>query len=107
MTTYHHDYRAFDEHVLCAPFMVEEMARRAGKVKDRAELTAPYDPNDPDLVHYRDHFEVSSGIRTEGSRRAYGRVSNTDLPTAVFVEFGSKNNPRHRTLGNALDAAKE
>jgi hypothetical protein len=32
-------------------------------------------------------------------------VSNDDMPTALFVEFGTKNNPRHRTLGNALDAA--
>ena len=106
--TYHHDYAAFDRLVLCAPFMVEEMRERATRVKERAELTAPFDPSDPDLVHYRDNFEVDVriGPTGEGGIRAIGRVSNTDMPTAVFVEFGTKNNPRHRTLGNALDAAK-
>lgn len=104
-STYHHDYAAFDRLVLCAPFMVAEMLKRAERVKLRAEITAPYDAEDPDLVHYRDHFEVSAGIRVVKTRRAYGRVSNTDMPTALFVEYGTKNNPRHRTLGNALDAA--
>lgn len=115
-TQYHHDYSAFDQHVLCAPFMVEEMRKRAERVEVRAIATAPYDPNDRDLVHYRDNFEVSSGVRETPTRRAYGRVSNTDDPTSIFVEFGfeggiDKNGrafpafPRHRTLGNALDAA--
>jgi hypothetical protein len=65
MSTYHHDYAAFDRLVLCAPFMVAEMLKRAEKVKARAELTAPYDAEDPDLVHYRDHFEVSAAIRVD------------------------------------------
>jgi hypothetical protein len=88
--------------VLKAPFMVAEMLKRAERVKARAEAHRPFDPDDPDLVHYRDHFYAEAGLRTD---RAYGRVTNTDMPTALFVEFGTKNNPRHRTLGNALDAA--
>lgn len=103
-STYHHDYAAFDENVLAAPFMVAEMLRRAEKVLARAELTAPYYEDDSDGEHYRDDFEVTAGVRTSKTRRAYGRVSNHNS-AALFVEYGSENNPRHRTLGNALDAA--
>lgn len=105
--TYRHDYAAFDRVVLCGGFMVAEMLRRAEAVKARAEVTAPYDPNDPDLIHYRDHFtaEAFVGESENHTIRAIGRVSNDDMPTAEFVEFGTVHNPRHRTLGNALDAA--
>jgi hypothetical protein len=99
---YHHDYAAFRRNVLKADWMAAEMYERALRVLARAEATAPFDADDPDLVHYRDHFSATAGLRTD---RAYGRVSNDDMPTALFVEFGTKNNPRHRTLGNALDAA--
>ena len=101
MVTYHHDYEAFGRNVLKADWMAAEMYERALRVKARAELTAPYDPDDPDGQHYRDAFTASAGLRDD---RAYGRVSNDDK-AALFVEFGTKNNPRHRTLGNALDAA--
>ena len=101
-TQYHHDYMAFRAHVLRAPFMAEEMLRRAEKVKDFAEAHAPFDPDDPDGQHYRDAFSASV---TEDDERVRGRVTNDDK-AAVFVEFGTKNNPRHRTLGNALEAAK-
>lgn len=101
-SVYHHDYAAFRANVLKADWMAAEMYERALRVKARAEATAPFDPNDPDLVHYRDNFDATAGLRED---RAYGRVSNSDMPTALFVEFGTKNNPRHRTLGNALDAA--
>ena len=106
MATYRHDYAAFDEHVLCAPFMVAEMRRRAENVKAFAESHAPYDPNSKDGTHYRDAFHVEAGVREGKTRRAFGRVSNSD-DAALFVEYGTKNNPRHRTLGNALEAAKE
>jgi hypothetical protein len=83
------------------------MAEEMDEASDACPRSAPrrlrpYDADDPDLVHYRDHFSATAGLRTD---RAYGRVSNDDMPTALFVEFGTKNNPRHRTLGNALDAA--
>ena len=103
MSTYHHDYEAFRVHVLRSEWMASEMYERALRVLARAQETAPYDPSDPDLTHYRDNFKASAGFREE---RAYGRVENTDMPTALFVEFGTVNTPRHRTLGNALDAAK-
>lgn len=103
-STYHHDYSAFGVHVLRSPWMLAEMGRRAEKVKARAEATAPYDPDDPDGTHYKDSFDAEALI--EGDR-ARGRVRNTDLPTAIFVEFGANHTPRYRTLGNALDAAKD
>lgn len=102
MGTYHHDYEAFRRLVLKADWMAAEMYERALRVKARAEETAPFDPDDPDGTHYKDSFDASAGLRED---RAYGRVENTDMPTALFVEYGTKNNPRHRTLGNALDAA--
>lgn len=102
---YRHYYGKFDEHVLCAPWMVAEMVRRAELGKLHAEAHAPYDPDDPDLVHYRDHFEVEGLVgKTYKGVRAIGRLKNTDMPTAEFVEFGTVNNPRRRVLGNALDA---
>ena len=93
--------------MLKSPEMQAAMHALAEKVAARAEAIAPFDPHDPDGEHYKDAFEVSSGVR-HGSKteRAYGRVTNTDK-AAVFVEFGTKNNPRHRTLGRALDALRE
>jgi hypothetical protein len=98
---YHHDYAAFRRHVLKAPFMAAEMLKRAERVKARAEITAPFDPDDPDGQHYRDAFSAEV---VEDAERVRGRVSNSDK-AALFVEFGTEHNPRHRTLGNALDAA--
>lgn len=100
---YRHDYEAFRAHVLKAPFMAAEMLRRAEKVKASAEAHAPFDPDDPDGQHYRDAFTAAV---VEDEERVRGRVTNDDK-AAVFVEFGTKNNPRHRTLGNALEAAKD
>lgn len=104
-TQYRHDYVAFDEHVLCAPFMVEEMLARGEKVLARAVENAPYDIEDKDGTHYRDSFTLTGGIREGKTRRAYARVSNHDMPTALLVEFGAWNVPRYRILGNALDGA--
>lgn len=102
---YQHDYEAFDVHVLAAPWMVAEMRRRAEKVKERAEATAPVGgEDDPHRGLYKASFEVDSGVRNEPTRRAFGRVTNT-APYAIDVEYGSKHNRRYRTLGRALDAA--
>jgi hypothetical protein len=53
-TEYHHDYAAFRANVLKADWMAAEMYERALRVLARAEATAPFDADDPDLVHYRD-----------------------------------------------------
>jgi hypothetical protein len=42
--------------VLKAGWMVAEMYEAGERVLARAEATAPFDADDPDLVHYRDHF---------------------------------------------------
>lgn len=100
------DYEAFGEAVLCSPEMVADMRRRAENVKAVAEATAPVYEDGPHPGRYRESFEVTAGIREGKTRRAYGRVEN-HAPEAIYVEFGNKNTPRHRTLGHALDAAKE
>lgn len=104
--TYRHNYKAFDSAVLCAPWMVANMLARAERVKAAAEASAPVsdDADNPHRGRYKASFSASGGVRTSPTRRAYGRVTN-DAPEAPFVEFGTKNNPRHRTLGKALDAA--
>jgi hypothetical protein len=106
VTDYHHDYAAFGRIVLNGDFMVAEMLVRGERVLARAEATAPFDIEDKDGTHYRDCFVLKAG--THGGihhDRAYAEVSNTDMPTALFVEYGNENTPRHRTLGNALDGA--
>lgn len=100
------NYRGVGD-MLRSDFMVAEMRKRAEKVRAQAEATAPVDTGGPHPGRYKGSFAVESGIRSQdGDRRAYGRVTN-DAPEAFFVEFGTKNNPRHRTLGKALDAAKD
>jgi hypothetical protein len=117
------DKRGFEEHVLCSPWMLAEMEKRGRRVLDRARLTAPFDPDDPDGIHYVEAFELEVGIKHAvgkygPTKRAAATIRNTDMPTALFVEYGrpagvDKNGDpypkqeRHRTLGNALDAAKD
>jgi hypothetical protein len=84
--------------------MQAEMRRRAELVKARAEASAPVDRTGPHPGRYKQSFRVTSGVREGKTRRAFGRVTN-DAPEAILVEYGSRNNPRHRTLGKALDAA--
>lgn len=109
MGTYNANYEGLGK-MLRSPEMQAAMHRLIEeRVLPAAQAIAPFDPNDPDGMHYRDAFEVSSGVREPTptrSARAYGRLTNTDS-AAVFVEFGSKNNPKHRVLGRALDAIKE
>ena len=108
MSTYHHNYKAFGAEVLNASWMVVEMRARIERVAALAQSIAPFDPNDKDGDHYRDHFSVDSG--THGGihhDRAYGRLTN-DHVAAMAIEFGSYGKygriPGHRTLGKALDA---
>lgn len=104
MVTFRFDYSAFDEHVLCAPWMVEHMKARAERGKEFAESIAPFDPDDPDGMHYRDAFEADAYIHTykNGKRRASGVLRNTDR-AALPVEFGNAHTPEHGVLRKALD----
>lgn len=77
------------------------LVARAEKVKAQAEATAPVDETGPHPGRYKASFSVSSGVQVHKTGRAYAEVSN-DAPEAFFVEFGTRHNPRHRTLGKAV-----
>lgn len=97
-STFTPDYRGIGE-MLKADWMGEEMLRRAEVGKAYAEATAPFDPDDRDGDHYRDHFFVRRGQRKD---RASAELVN-DHEAAVQIEFGTGDTPKHRTLGKALD----
>jgi HK97 gp10 family phage protein len=105
MSQYRPSYDGIGQ-MLVAKFMQAEMLRRAEKVKAAAEATAPDAP--PIGEGYKYDFHASAGIKRskDGKRRAVGRVTN-DSDHAVFVEYGGQNTPAHRTLGRALNAAKD
>ena len=93
--------------MLNADFMVAGMLGRAEKVKTAAEAAAPFDPNSKDGTHYKDSFSVSA--KAHGgfdNDRAAGTVTNTD-EAALWIELGSVHITKHRTLGTALDAARD
>lgn len=93
--------------MLNSEFMQQEMRSRAEAVKALAEVLAPVgDPDtDPHAGRYKASFSVSSGRHGGFHRdRAYGRVVNS-APEALWIEMGSKHNPRYRVLGAALSAA--
>lgn len=96
--------------MLVADFMVDEMQRRAGNVLTRCIETAPVYAGpflDLHRGRYRDSFFIADEtIKTAGTgtRRALGRVTNNS-PEAFWVEYGTRNNDDHHTMGNALRAA--
>lgn len=99
MGSYHHNYAAFRVEVLNAGFMQAMVRAKADEIMARAEAIAPFDPTQ--ATHYRDAFNVSSGTYGGMRRdRAYGRVENTDA-AAMWIEFGTSDTPRFRTLGRA------
>lgn len=111
MSRYRHQYKNFGDAVLRSEWMVAEMRRRAEAVKAAAEALAPVgDPaTDSHAGRYKDSFSVSAGVRkrTQGSRRAVGRVVNSS-PEATFVEYGSASGtPAYHTMARALDAASD
>ena len=112
---YHLDYAAFGEHVLNASWMEARMRSVAEEGHAIADATAPFDADDPDGVHYRDQFEVSSGKHggIHGDR-AWARLENNDVTydrngkpfsVAHAVEFGNVNTPAHHTVFKAMRAA--
>lgn len=105
MARFDADFKGIGD-MLCSPEMQANMKARADRVAARAEATAPYDPDSKDGTHYRDAFSVESGVTTGKTRRAYGSVVNSD-DAAFQIEHGTSKTPKHRTLGRALDAAKD
>ena len=96
---YEHNYKAFGNEVLRAPWMKAQMHARAYAIMLTARRISPIESGD-----YIESFEVTDGIRPAGkrqTRRAYGRVTNT-APHAMAVEFGFGRTPRYRVLGKAM-----
>lgn len=104
MSSFRGSYKGIGD-LLCADFIQADMLRRAEKVKTVAEASAPVAKTGRHRGRYKASFRASAGIQRGRTRRAYGRVVNT-APEAFFVEYGTRDTPRHRTLGNALMAAE-
>jgi hypothetical protein len=96
--------------MLAAPWMVEEMRRRAELGQIRAEEIAPVDtgayafglPGKPGVTG--GGFHVTAGIK---DGRAYGRLSNdvhrNGFSYAAALEWGTKYMRKQRPLGRAID----
>lgn len=89
--------------MLRSDFIKDEMDRRAKKVKAQAEATAPVHTGE-----YKDSFTSRVEVKPTGAGRsgkvprAVGVVENTSAH-ANLVEFVDG----YRTLGKALDAARD
>ena len=103
--TVHLNYGGMGE-FLRSPEMQAAMHSLAEQFMARAVATAPVDEDSPHAGRYKASFHVESGVQHHKTSRAYGMVVN-DSPEAFFVEFGTKHNPRHRTLGKAFGASLE
>jgi HK97 gp10 family phage protein len=93
--------------MLTSEFMRAAMAARAQRVEQVAKATAPVDEKGPHPGRYRDSIDTRTFIREPSggrTRRVVARVEAT-APEALFVEFGTRHQEAHRTLGRALDAA--
>ena len=99
--TFRPNYKGVGD-MLKSKHMAARMLKRAEKVKARAETTAPRSGDTRDTP-YADRFEASTRMRAD---RVVGVVSN-DHPAALHIELGTRDTPKHRTLGKALSAAKE
>lgn len=79
-------YQNFGE-LLRSPSMEAAMRGEADLIKTRAEGLSP--TGSPRNGHYRDRFEISSGVaKTAEGRRAIARVTNTSI-YALDVEYGN------------------
>lgn len=98
---YEHDYKAFGNEVLRAPWMTSAMRARATAVISTAMSMAPVDTGE-----YEASFELSDGLTSSGGDgiRVYARVTNTAAHAAA-VEYGFGRVPRYRVLGRSMYAA--
>lgn len=100
------DYKAFGEFLRSAE-MAAEMERRIKKVEAIAIATAPVDEGGPHPGRYKSSFRTEVDRRGGAKHdRAVGRLLN-DSPEALFVEYGTQNNPRHSTMRRALTVADD
>lgn len=115
MSTYKPDRRGIAE-MLKGVELQHHLRERAERIAEAARSTAPVGPTDgltaDQVAHYKDSFEVSSGVlyRGLGDSRAYARIEN-DSDHAAAVEFGNFRTRKQtiqaqHVLGRAIDAAK-
>jgi hypothetical protein len=110
VSTFQPDHQGLGE-LLKSPAMQAHMRERAEKIADAARAIAPVGPG-TELEHYKDSFEVSSGVlyRFTGAR-AYGRVENSSEHAAA-IEFSNfrtrkKTIDAQHVLGRSIDAARD
>lgn len=87
---YQADYRGIGEHILQAEWMRAHLVERAERLKAAAIAIAPEgDPSagDEHPGHYKESFEVTSGVQHRKTSRVYARVTNT-ARYAAAIEFG-------------------
>ncbi len=81
----------------------EEIRRALRKIAeaqaDEARRTAPVDTG-----AYRDSIHVEEDTSPDGRARVFVIA---DDPKAVFIEYGSQDTPRFRTLGRAANVKGE
>ena len=77
-----------------AAYVASQLEAKADKVLHTAEVTAPVDTG-----------AYKASLRKERTPRGW-RVS-ANVHYAVYLEFGTRKMHPYRTLGRALDAAKE
>lgn len=100
MGTFKASYDGIGE-LLRSQAMKNEMHRRILRSEEAARAAAA---EFSDTGEYESSFETEVGLSKNG-KRARAVLRNTS-DHSLYVEFGSEHNPRHRTLGKALDAAK-
>ena len=105
MTDVYIDYDGMGE-LLVSPSMQRAMRRIASAKMKECVAIAPVDRKSPHPGRYKASFHVASGVQHHKTSRAYGEVYN-DSPEAFFVEFGTKNNPKHRVFGRVFGGDDE
>ena len=111
MGSFQPNYRGLGE-LLASPEMQAALREKAGKIADAARAVSPIGPlTKEEKEHYVEAWTVSSGVRDEPTRRAYGQVSN-DSPYAAAIEFANgRTSPKtidaHHVLTRAIDAARD
>jgi hypothetical protein len=105
----HIDYPEFGEHVLRAPFMVQDMFERADRIAFRAKQLAPVGSEADGDKHpgaYRDSIFSQVEIKPTGSPDNFGPravgVIGSDVPYAGVIEFGDGQQVGRAPLRRAL-----
>lgn len=99
----HINYEGMGE-LLRSVEMQAAMRTLAEGFMERAIATAPVAKSGPHRGRYKASFRIEVGVQHHKTSRAYAKVIN-DAPEAFYIEFGTKDTPRFRTLGKAFGSA--